>query len=148
MVLDANVCLTSKAGYLRREECPLSVPLADIEDICVGTPFGHGTQHRLWRLELGFPKGHRMLKERFLIGTMLSAVVWGSVHATPLDASLVVAQAPPQSEQERQEAAAAAAGPATKAARGAAAGGTQGRTRCAAAGPSARTSGAAATHTG
>ena len=34
------------------------------------------------------------------MGTMLSAVVWGSVHATPLDKALVVAQAPPQSEQE------------------------------------------------
>ena len=40
------------------------------------------------------------IKARFLIGTMLSAVVWGSVHATPLDKALVVAQAPPQSEQE------------------------------------------------
>jgi len=39
-------------------------------------------------------------KARFLMGTMLSAVVWGSVHATPLDKALVVAQAPPQSEQE------------------------------------------------
>jgi outer membrane protein OmpA-like peptidoglycan-associated protein len=40
------------------------------------------------------------IKARFLIGTMLSAVVWGSVHATPLDKALVVAQAPPQGEQE------------------------------------------------
>jgi outer membrane protein OmpA-like peptidoglycan-associated protein len=40
------------------------------------------------------------IKARFLMGTMLSAVVWGSVHATPLDKALVVAQAPPQSEQE------------------------------------------------
>jgi hypothetical protein len=40
------------------------------------------------------------IKARFLLGTMLSAVVWGSVHATPLDKALVVAQAPPQSEQE------------------------------------------------
>jgi outer membrane protein OmpA-like peptidoglycan-associated protein len=39
-------------------------------------------------------------KARFLMGTMLSAVVWGSVHATPLDKASVVAQAPPQSEQE------------------------------------------------
>jgi outer membrane protein OmpA-like peptidoglycan-associated protein len=39
-------------------------------------------------------------KARFLMGTMLSAVLWGSVHATPLDKALVVAQAPPQSEQE------------------------------------------------
>jgi outer membrane protein OmpA-like peptidoglycan-associated protein len=41
-----------------------------------------------------------LIKERFLMGTMLSAVVLGSVHATPLDKALVVAQAPPQSEQE------------------------------------------------
>jgi outer membrane protein OmpA-like peptidoglycan-associated protein len=41
-----------------------------------------------------------LVKARFLMGTMLSAVVWGSVHATPLDKALVVAQAPPQSEQE------------------------------------------------
>ena len=40
------------------------------------------------------------IKTRFLMGTMLSAVVWGSVQATPLDKALVVAQAPPQSEQE------------------------------------------------
>jgi hypothetical protein len=40
------------------------------------------------------------IKARFLMGTMLSAVVLGSVHATPLDKALVVAQAPPQSEQE------------------------------------------------
>ena len=40
------------------------------------------------------------IKARFLMGTMLSAVVWGSVHAAPLDKALVVAQAPPQSEQE------------------------------------------------
>ena len=40
------------------------------------------------------------IEKRFLMGTMLSAVVWGSVHATPLDKALVVAQAPPQSEQE------------------------------------------------
>ena len=40
------------------------------------------------------------VKARFLIGTMLSAVVWGSVQATPLDKAVVVAQAPPQSEQE------------------------------------------------
>ena len=40
------------------------------------------------------------IKARFLIGTMLSAVVWGSVHANPLDKAAVVAQAPPQSEQE------------------------------------------------
>ena len=41
-----------------------------------------------------------LIKARFLMGTMLSAVVWGSLHATPLDKALVVAQAPPQSEQE------------------------------------------------
>jgi outer membrane protein OmpA-like peptidoglycan-associated protein len=41
-----------------------------------------------------------LIKARFLMGTMLSAVVWGSVHAGPLDKALVVAQAPPQSEQE------------------------------------------------
>ena len=41
-----------------------------------------------------------LVKARFLMGTMLSAVVWGSVHATPLDKAVVVAQAPPQSEQE------------------------------------------------
>ena len=41
-----------------------------------------------------------LVKARFLTGTMLSAVVWGSVHATPLDKALFVAQAPPQSEQE------------------------------------------------
>ena len=41
-----------------------------------------------------------LVKARFLMGTMLSAVVWGSVQATPLDKALVVAQAPPQSEQE------------------------------------------------
>ena len=41
-----------------------------------------------------------LVKARFLMGTMLSAVVWGSVHATPLDKALVMAQAPPQSEQE------------------------------------------------
>jgi hypothetical protein len=41
-----------------------------------------------------------LIKVRFLMGTMLSAVVLGSVHATPLDKALVVAQAPPQSEQE------------------------------------------------
>jgi outer membrane protein OmpA-like peptidoglycan-associated protein len=34
------------------------------------------------------------------MGTMLSAVVLGSVHATPLDPPFVLAQAPPQSEQE------------------------------------------------
>jgi hypothetical protein len=33
------------------------------------------------------------IKTRFLMGTMLSAVVWGSVQATPLDKALVVAQA-------------------------------------------------------
>ena len=37
-----------------------------------------------------------LMKARFLMGTMLSAVVWGSLHATPLDKALVVAQAPPQ----------------------------------------------------
>ena len=41
-----------------------------------------------------------LIKARFLVGTMLCAVVWGSVHATPLDKTFVVAQAPPQSEQE------------------------------------------------
>jgi len=41
-----------------------------------------------------------LIKARFLMGTMLSAVVWGPVHATPRDKALVVAQAPPQSEQE------------------------------------------------
>ena len=41
-----------------------------------------------------------LVKARFLMGTMLSAVVWESVQATPLDKALVVAQAPPQSEQE------------------------------------------------
>jgi len=41
-----------------------------------------------------------LIKARFLVGTMLSAVVWGSVYAAPLDKALVVAQAPPQSEQE------------------------------------------------
>ena len=39
-------------------------------------------------------------KERLLAGTILSAVVLGSVHAAPLAAGFVVAQAPPQSEQE------------------------------------------------
>src|SRR5262249_58235647 len=41
-----------------------------------------------------------LIKARFLMGTMLSAVVWGPVHATPRDKALVVAQAPPQSEHE------------------------------------------------
>ena len=41
-----------------------------------------------------------LIKARFLVGTMLSAVVWGSVYAAPLDKALVMAQAPPQSEQE------------------------------------------------
>jgi hypothetical protein len=40
------------------------------------------------------------IEKRFLMGTMLSAVVLGSVHATPLDPTFVLAQAPPQSEQE------------------------------------------------
>ena len=35
-----------------------------------------------------------LTKARFLVGTMLSAVVWGSVYAAPLDKALVVAQAP------------------------------------------------------
>ena len=41
-----------------------------------------------------------LVKARFLMGTMLSAVVWGPGHATPLEKALVVTQAPPQSEQE------------------------------------------------
>src|SRR6478752_6070169 len=41
-----------------------------------------------------------LIKARFLVGTMLSAVVWGSVYAAPLDPTFVLAQAPPQSEQE------------------------------------------------
>ncbi|HSJ42007.1 MAG TPA: OmpA family protein, partial [Xanthobacteraceae bacterium] len=40
------------------------------------------------------------IERRFLMGTMLSAVVLGSVHATPLDPTFVLAQAPPQCEQE------------------------------------------------
>ena len=42
------------------------------------------------------------IEKRFLMGTMLSTVVLGSVHATPLDPTFVLAQAPPppQSEQE------------------------------------------------
>src|SRR5262249_62004752 len=39
-------------------------------------------------------------KEYLLAGTILSAVVLGLAHAAPLDAAFVVAQAPPQSEQE------------------------------------------------
>ena len=41
-------------------------------------------------------------KGRLLAGTILSAVMLGSVHAAPLDAALIVAQAP-QSEQEKEK---------------------------------------------
>jgi outer membrane protein OmpA-like peptidoglycan-associated protein len=41
-------------------------------------------------------------KGRLLAGTILSAVMLGSVHAAPLDAAFVVAQAP-QSEQEKEK---------------------------------------------
>jgi outer membrane protein OmpA-like peptidoglycan-associated protein len=41
-----------------------------------------------------------LIEARLLMGTMLSAVVWGSVQATPLDKALVVAQAATQGEQE------------------------------------------------
>jgi outer membrane protein OmpA-like peptidoglycan-associated protein len=41
-------------------------------------------------------------KGRLLAGTILSAVMLGSVHAAPLDAGFVVAQAP-QSEQEKEK---------------------------------------------
>ena len=41
-------------------------------------------------------------KERLLAGTILSAVVLGSVHAAPLAAGFVVAQAP-QGEQEKDK---------------------------------------------
>jgi outer membrane protein OmpA-like peptidoglycan-associated protein len=41
-------------------------------------------------------------KGRLLTGTILSAVMLGSVHAAPLDAAFVVAQAP-QSEQEKEK---------------------------------------------
>jgi outer membrane protein OmpA-like peptidoglycan-associated protein len=42
-------------------------------------------------------------KECFLAGTILSAVVLGSGHAAQLNAAFVVAQAPPQSEQDKQD---------------------------------------------
>jgi len=42
-------------------------------------------------------------KEHFLAGTILSAVVLGSAHAASLDAALVVAQAPGQSEQDKDK---------------------------------------------
>jgi outer membrane protein OmpA-like peptidoglycan-associated protein len=41
-------------------------------------------------------------KDRFLAGTILSAIVLGSVHAEPFDAAFVVAQAP-QSEQDKEK---------------------------------------------
>jgi outer membrane protein OmpA-like peptidoglycan-associated protein len=41
-------------------------------------------------------------KGRLLAGTILSAVMLGSVHAVPLDAAFVIAQAP-QSEQEKEK---------------------------------------------
>jgi outer membrane protein OmpA-like peptidoglycan-associated protein len=43
------------------------------------------------------------LKDRFLAGTILSAVALGSVHSAPLDAAIVVAQAPAQTEQDKDK---------------------------------------------
>jgi outer membrane protein OmpA-like peptidoglycan-associated protein len=42
-------------------------------------------------------------KDRFLAGTILSAVALGSVHSAPLDAAIVVAQAPAQTEQDKDK---------------------------------------------
>lgn len=42
-------------------------------------------------------------KDRFLAGTILSAVALGSVHSAPIDAAIVVAQAPAQSEQDKDK---------------------------------------------
>ena len=42
-------------------------------------------------------------KEWLLIGTILSSVVLGSAQARPLDSMLVIAQAPPQSDQEKEK---------------------------------------------
>jgi outer membrane protein OmpA-like peptidoglycan-associated protein len=41
-------------------------------------------------------------KERFLTGTILSAILMGPVHASALDASYVVAQAPAQTDEEKK----------------------------------------------
>jgi len=41
-------------------------------------------------------------KERFLAGTILSAMLMGPVHASPLDPSYVVAQAPAQTDEEKK----------------------------------------------
>ncbi len=42
-------------------------------------------------------------KDRFLAGTILTAVALGSVHSAALDAAIVVAQAPAQSEQDKDK---------------------------------------------
>ena len=44
-------------------------------------------------------------KERFLTGTILSAILMGPVHASALDASYVVAQAPAQTDEDKEAAA-------------------------------------------
>ncbi len=41
-------------------------------------------------------------KHRLLAGTILSALVLGSINAAPLEAPFVMAQAPPQSEQDKK----------------------------------------------
>jgi outer membrane protein OmpA-like peptidoglycan-associated protein len=42
------------------------------------------------------------IKDRFLTGTILSAIVLGSVHASPLHEAFIVAQAPQQTEEEKK----------------------------------------------
>jgi outer membrane protein OmpA-like peptidoglycan-associated protein len=42
------------------------------------------------------------IKDRFLTGTILSAIVLGSVHASPLHETFIVAQAPQQTEEEKK----------------------------------------------
>ena len=83
-------------------------------------------------------------KERLLAGTILSVVVLGSIHAAPLAAGFVVAQAPQGEQEKDKKPPPQRPGQRQKQQEERQ---TQGHTGRAAARPPAGTSGAAATHT-